>query len=216
VRLDPARVRAVLFDLDGVLVDSYEVWFHLVNHAARALGAAPVSRETFHACWGQGVVADVERLFPMTTVETLSRFYADHFADHLAHLRVDPDAPAVLAALARGGLVSAVVTNTPQPLAGRVVALAGVALPVVGGTDVARPKPAPDMLEEACRRLGVDVPAGVMVGDSRHDLAAARAAGVPCVGVRLDADARIERLGDLPALLGVTSRDARHAHDSSA
>jgi HAD superfamily hydrolase (TIGR01509 family) len=216
LRLEPGCVRAVLFDLDGVLVDSYEVWFHLVNQAARELGAAAVSRETFHACWGQGVVADVERLFPMTTVEALSRFYADHFPDHLAHLRVDPDAPGVLAALEREGLASAVVTNTPQPLAARLVAFAGVRVPVVGGTDVRRPKPAPDMLEEACRRLGVDLAASVLVGDSSHDLAAARAARVPCVGLRTDADVRIERLDELPALLGVAAGDVRHPHGSSA
>ena len=83
---DRACLRAVLFDLDGVLVHSYEVWFQVMNDVARALGAAPISRAAFAESWGQGVVADVERFFPMVTVQELVHLYDEAFPTRLDHL----------------------------------------------------------------------------------------------------------------------------------
>jgi len=57
-------LRAVLFDLDGVLVDSYEVWFHLMNAAAGELRYPAISRELFQTTWGQGVQADIKNYYP--------------------------------------------------------------------------------------------------------------------------------------------------------
>ena len=56
------------------------------------------------------------------------------------------------------------------------------------------------MVREACRRLGVTPAEAIVVGDSRYDLEAARGAGVRCIGLRLDADLRIERLDELLSL----------------
>ncbi len=53
-------IRAVLFDLDGVLVDSYEVWFPLLNACARELGCPAIDRDRFRDAWGQGVQEDLE------------------------------------------------------------------------------------------------------------------------------------------------------------
>ena len=68
---------------------------------------------------------------------------------------------------------------------------------MVGGTDVARGKPAPDMVLEACRRLRVAPAEALVVGDSRYDRDAAAAAKVRFVGLRIAGDRRIERLGGL-------------------
>jgi HAD superfamily hydrolase (TIGR01509 family) len=194
-------VRALLWDLDGVLIDSYEVWFHLLNATSRAFGGIEISRQVMRDGWGQGIAADVERFFPHKTVEETEAHYHAHFMAHATHLRVDPEARAVTAELRRRGFRQALITNTPSPLAREILAHAGLELDeVVGGTDVPNAKPAPDMVREACRRLGVAEREAIVVGDSRYDLEAARGAGVHCIGLRLDADARIERLGDLLAL----------------
>jgi HAD superfamily hydrolase (TIGR01549 family) len=197
--------RAVLWDLDGVLIDSYEVWFQLLNETSRAFGGIAISRQVMRDGWGQGIEADVERFFPHKTVAETETYYHAHFMAHAQHLRVDPDARAVTAELRRRGIEQAVITNTPSPLAREILAAAALELEtVVGGTDVPNAKPAPDMVREACRRVGVAESAALVVGDSRYDREAAAGAGVEFVGLRIDGDARIERVSDLlrlPALL---------------
>ncbi len=195
-------LRGVLFDLDGVLLDSYEAWFALVNATARDLGYPPVSREAFHAGWGQGLAADVESFFVRHDVAQIETHYRTHFAEHARELTVDPDAAPLLETLRRAGLRSAVVTNTPASIAGEILRAAGLRPDVlVGGTDVPRAKPAPDMVLLACERLGVAAGEAILVGDTRFDREAATAAGVRFVGLRLEGDVKLERLSDVRALL---------------
>ena len=193
----------MLFDLDGVLVDSYEVWFHLLEALARELGYPPVSRDAFRAGWGQGIEADVRRFFPRHTVPELERLYAERFEAHLGHLRVMEGVGDVFAALRWRALPTAVITNTPASMAGALVARAGAAPDVlVGGTDVPRAKPAPDMVLVACARLGVPPGRSWVVGDTAFDRAAARAAGARFAGLGLEGDVTLARLADLLAHLG--------------
>jgi phosphoglycolate phosphatase/AHBA synthesis associated protein len=188
----------VLFDLDGVLIDSYEVWYSLLNGAARDLGYPAITREQFHASWGQGVEADVQRFFTRHEVADLERYYHAHFGEHAEHLSIADAVPEVFAALRARGLPSAVITNTPGPLARLLVERAG-ATPdcVVGGTDVPRAKPAPDIVLEACARLGVAPARSWVVGDSRFDRDAARAAGARFAGLGIAGDLELGALGDL-------------------
>jgi HAD superfamily hydrolase (TIGR01509 family) len=199
-------VRAVLFDLDGVLVDSYRVWFHLLNGAAEDLGYPPISRELFHSGWGQGIEADVEKFFTRHSVAEIETYYGDHFRDHLEHLGVVPEVPRVFETLRERSLRTAVITNTPAPVAWDMVNRAGGTPDLlVGGTDVPRPKPAPDMVLRACELL--EIPAGetLVVGDSRYDREAARAAGTFFAGLGIDGDVRIDQLVEV---LRVTAGDS--------
>lgn len=189
--------------MDGVLVDSYDVWFHVLNHAVREFAGGAVSRETFAELWGQGIQQDVARFFPHKTIPEVEAFYQAHFMDHATHLSVDPDAGRVVRAVHEAGLRQALITNTPSPLARDILAHAKLELDaVVGGTDVPNGKPAPDMVLEACRRLGVAPREALVVGDSHYDRAAAAAAKVRFVGLRIDGERRIEALRDLLSFVG--------------
>jgi HAD superfamily hydrolase (TIGR01509 family) len=183
------RVEAVLFDLDGVLIRSYEVWFRLMNGAADHFGRPAISRDTFRGCWGQGVQEDVRRFFAGRSVEEVEAYYDGHFMDHAEHLEVDPDAATVIASLRERGVRLGVITNTPAELARAILARAGLAVDfVVGGTDVPEAKPAPDMVLRACRLA--------------YDRAAARSAGVRFAGLQLDGDVTLTRLRDVLDLAG--------------
>lgn len=176
--------RAVLFDLDGVLVDTYEVWAFLLDDVARRLGYPGIDRESYRASWGQGIEEDVARFYPRHTVEEIRRLYETCYDDHLERLRVMEGAEAALRVLGRP---KAVITNSPRELARRALRRARLDpyfQAVVGCDDVARSKPAPDMVFEACRRLGVAPVQALVVGDSRFDEAAARAAGAEFVWFR--------------------------------
>ena len=177
------RFDAVLLDMDGVLLRSEEVWFALLTRLRRDLGYPALDRATFDRLWGQGVQADVEILFPRQTVDELSALYAAHFLDHVERLDVEAGGPPLVARLRAAGVATAVVTNTPQPLAGTLLARAGVAVDVViAGTDAPRPKPWPDPVLLACERLGVAPARALMVGDTAYDAQSAAAAGAAFCG----------------------------------
>jgi phosphoglycolate phosphatase/AHBA synthesis associated protein len=196
-------LRAILFDLDGVLIDSYDVWLALVSAGARDLGGPAVTREDFAKGWGQGIEADVMRWFPGRTIAEVERYYDAHFLDHAGHLKVEPDAARVLDAVRARGLRTALVTNTPAPLAREILRVAGLVLDaVVGGTDVARAKPAPDIVLRALDLLGVAAGEAIVVGDTAFDRDAARAAGVRFAGLGIEGNPTLAQLSDVLALAG--------------
>ena len=196
-------LRAVLFDLDGVLVDSYEVWFHLMNAAAGELRYPAISRELFQTTWGQGVQADIKNYYPGKTVEDIEAYYNRHFMDHVQHIQINPEAANVLSSLKARGIKTSLITNTPAPLAREILEFAALELDtLVGGTDVPQSKPAPDMILKACTLLGVGCDESLVVGDSRFDRAAAAAAGVRFAGLGIKGDMTLKSLSDL---LGITA-----------
>jgi methenyltetrahydrofolate cyclohydrolase len=194
--------KAVLFDLDGVLIDSHDAWFEVVNDAARSLGAPAITRERFRGVWGQGISADVQHLYPGRTHDDVAAAYARAMPARTASIAVNPDAATVLDALRSRGVRTACVTNTQPDLARAI--LEGTRL--LSRFDVAesprpgvREKPAPDMLLSALSRLGVAAADALMVGDSRYDEEAARAAGVAFL--RFDWRERGSLVGAVEAVL---------------
>jgi phosphoglycolate phosphatase len=176
-------LKAVLFDLDGVLVQSYDSWFRLVSAAAQDLGYPVVTIESFAATWGQGVDEDVRHFFPRHSRTEVERYYAEHFGAHADSLQVQAGAKMVLDDLVRTHIGTAVVTNTPTDIARTVIRAANLQPQfIVGSTDVEHDKPAPDMLLLACRKLAVTPIEALMVGDSHYDERAARAAGIRFAG----------------------------------
>ena len=177
-------INAVLFDMDGVLMESFEAWASLVDAAARHFGHPSVTREAFRAVYGKPTQSDVDLFFPDQTVGAVEAYYEAHFAEHAAAAVVMPGAVEVLAALERQGVPTAVVTNTPSGLARRMLESASLAAnAVVGGSDVPNAKPAPDMVFRACELLGVEPWDTLVVGDSPSDKQAAAAAGAPFAGI---------------------------------
>ena len=190
----------MLFDLDGVLVKSEEAWFRAVEESGRKFRGRPVTREEFTPTFGQGTSADIEVFGLKCTAAELDAFYVAEFLKHVPSVWVNPDAAAVLRALEARGSGRALVTNSVGPIADALLAHGGLSslLPVRATADrVEHAKPAPDLVLLACRELGVSPSQAVLVGDSRYDREAARAAGVGFVGLGIDGERRIERLSEL-------------------
>jgi len=191
--------RAVLFDMDGVLVDSYEAWFRLINTASEELGYSPITREQFKEIWGQGPDLDVELIFTRHTVEEVEGYYNQHFRDFREYVRANPSAKKVFQTLHDKRIGIGVITNTPSPIAREVLRYAELHPDVlVGGTDVPRGKPAPDMVFKALGALGVSNEHALLVGDSHYDEEAASAAEVHFIQYDIKNDERLDAaLGDL-------------------
>lgn len=198
-----AAPSAILFDLDGVLLRSEEVWLHLLEEAGRKFRGRPVTREEFAPTFGQGTAADVRAFGFSCTPAELDAFYAENFRRHATEVWVEQSARGVLQSLADRGLLLGVVTNTVSSLARDLLQVAGL-LPyfqVVACPDQgARPKPAPDLILHALSGLRVRPEEAWMVGDSKFDREAAAAARVRFIGLHTDGDLRIEELSSLSDL----------------
>lgn len=196
----PPSPAAILFDLDGVLVRSEEVWFKLLQDAGARFRGKPVTREEFAPTFGQGTEADLRVFDLKCTPEQLNRFYAENFRRHASGVWINPEAKPTLAALANRGKKLAVVTNTATQLATRILSESNLSShfeQVVCADQVDQPKPAPDLVTRAVSLLQVPSEQTWMVGDSRYDREACAAAGVFFVGLAIDGDLRISQLSDL-------------------
>jgi len=204
------RISAVLFDLDGVLVESRDaterVW---LDWAARNGVDADELRAAMH---GVRSVEVVRALRPALDAGAESDAIERRQAEDVDGLRAIPGAAAALGALRDDRI--AVVTSATRPLAAARTAAVGIELPavVVYAGDVARGKPDPEGYRAAAHRLGVDPADALVVEDSPPGIEAGRAAGAATVGVTTThAAADLGRadvvIGSPEELPGVLARD---------
>jgi phosphoglycolate phosphatase/AHBA synthesis associated protein len=209
--------QAVLFDMDGVLVKSEEVWFKVCEAAGVRFRGRALTREEFFPTFGQGTAADIPVFGFHCTVAELDAFYVTEFVRHLEAMWVNPEAAPLLQRLSGAGVRLALVTNTVSPLAKQILARAeldGWFASLATADRVTHAKPAPDLVQLACRELQVAPGDAWMIGDSRFDRAAAQSAGVFFVGLGLDGDRRIERLQDLPLTPTLSPLEGRGSNSS--
>jgi phosphoglycolate phosphatase len=222
----PARVQALLFDLDGTLLDTLPDIALALNRSLAECGFGSVSALQARSWIGRGGAVLVERALGALgarTDEPQRAHVVRRYFEHYAALQAAGESAALpfagveaaLVALRAQGLKLAVVTNKLHALA--VGALAHARLGesfelVVGGDSCAFRKPDPEPLRHACRELSIAASHCVMVGDSINDVLAARAAGMAVVCVpygynegqpaeELPCDALISGLDELPTLL---------------
>lgn len=189
-------IRAVLFDLDGVLVKSKDAWFRTLEEAGRVFRGRPVTREEFEPTFGQGTDADA-RVFELgISAAELDAFYIQHFPRFATNVWVNPEADALLKELTKRKLLRAVVTNSTTPVAEVLLQNAKIRahFNALACADEAPSKPAPDLVHLACRKLNVEAPATLLVGDSRFDREAALSAGARFIPFELEGEGRIDTL----------------------
>lgn len=189
------RIRCVLFDLDGTLIDTTELIYRSYQHAFRSVLATPMDREELYVGHGQPLAEAFAAILARRRVELpdaelsalidrLIRTYREfNLANHDLLAREFPGVRQVLDELRRGGVALGLVTSKSRAIAQRGLDLIGIAeyfRTAVFMEDTTRHKPDPDPLWLALDRLGWrDHPRQALyVGDSTHDLRAGRAAGV--------------------------------------
>jgi phosphoglycolate phosphatase len=220
------RIRAVVIDLDGTMVDTLGDFDVALNRTLADLARPSVTRPDIERMVGKGSMHLIRAALQHGGLDAdaaqalLERAWARYQAHYQAvngqHSAVYPGVDAGLVALAARGLPLACLTNKPLAFARELLARKGLDRHfrhVFGGDSFARTKPDPLPLIETCRALGTAPAATLMVGDSLNDAQAARAAGCPVALVTygynhgepargVDADAYLDRLDGLTALLG--------------
>lgn len=181
-------IRAVIFDLDGTLVDTAGEIALALERTFVDLGQRPLGGKAVEALIGRGVRSLVERALAQAGAAgididaAVERFEA-HYAQTVATQAVlfDGVMPG-LQRLREAGFAMSVVTNKPRFFTLQLLERSAVAelfAAVVAGDDGIPRKPAGDMLLAACERMGSDPAHSLMLGDSDNDILAARAAGCP-------------------------------------
>lgn len=184
-------VRAVLLDLDGTLLDTAPEIAAAAADMLSELGLDPVDPLRVREFIGKGIPHLVRRTLEASLgrapderrVGSAMEGFFFHYAKRNGCMA--KPYPGVLEGItelrAKGFALACVTNKTAQftiPLL-EATGLAGFFPVVVSGDTMPKKKPAPDPLLEACRRLGIPALEALMIGDSRNDALAARAAGCP-------------------------------------
>lgn len=187
--------RLVMFDLDGTLIDSVPDLAEAVDRMLAELGRPPAGVEKVRDWVGNGARVLVRRALAddidhagvseTQTEEALARFL-DIYADCHNLTALYPGVHELLETLSTAAVELAVVTNKPERFVAPLleqVGLGGYFRWIIGGDTLPQQKPDPAALLQVMRLAGVEATQSLFVGDSRNDVLAARAAGVPCVAV---------------------------------
>ena len=185
--MNKGGVKAVLFDLDGTLIDTAPELALALNAVCRDDGKAAVSDASIRTAASHGSQALIRLAYPELSPSTQEferrrELLLDHYHAGLGcRNRLFSGCEEVLSELSALGIAWGIVTNKPawltQPL------LARMRFPtepdcVVSGDTVSRPKPAPDPLLHAAQLLGFEAGFCIYLGDAERDIQAANAAGM--------------------------------------
>ncbi|MBL8329571.1 MAG: phosphoglycolate phosphatase [Rubrivivax sp.] len=221
-------VQALLFDLDGTLMDTAGDIALALQRSMADQGLSAPTPQAVRTMIGRGAPSLVQRACAAQAIEAddaLRAVLLQGFFDHYGRLQDEgaydaqpyPGALEAVAAVHAAGLPLALVTNKQRRFAQALLRLRGLepAFRVVcGGDTCERRKPDPQPLLWAAAQLGVPPAQTLMVGDSVNDVTAARAAGMPVLCMTygynegrdvktLPADAFADSMTELPRLLGL-------------
>ena len=197
------EVKAVLFDLDGVLVDSKKAWFRVYNNILIHFGVKPVSKKWFSKIFGNTIEKNVKIFINMTAKEA-NKLAIKYFAKNRRYVKVFPNSINVLKKLSDSKVKMALITNTPKRILIPTLnhyKLKKYFKAIVTIDDVKRGKPAPDMALKACRLLKVKPKNTILVGDTRNDMIAGKRAGCTIIGYKIKGDYKINELNSIIKLV---------------
>jgi len=184
------KIDAVLFDLDGTLVDTAPDMVAVLNQMRLAHGADPLPYEEARANVSNGAVALLRLAFPEipeSDIGPLHGEYLERYEDSVCvKSSVFPDIPELLDVLDAHACPWGVVTNKPQRMTDPLLEALGLSDRLrcaVSGDTLERRKPDPAPLLYACEQCAVQPHRAVYVGDAVRDIEAGRAAGMQTIAV---------------------------------
>ncbi len=208
--------RAVIFDFDGTLADSYAGITASVNHVRALHMLPPLTEAEVRPHVGRGPIHLLIHTVPAGDSEANLAAYKEHHPSIMfSGTRLFPGVAETLGKLNAGGLRMAVCSNKLRDFTRQLVDSLGIGKVfdvIIGPEDAPHPKPAPDMLIEAMRRLGVTPAETLYVGDMTVDIQTARGAGVTVWVVPSGSEAREQLLAARAVRMPREANELRSAY----
>lgn len=188
------RFRAVVFDLDGTLIDSYDAIHDALSTVLRSFGQAPVSRDQVRRMVGHGLESLIERHVGAENVEEGVELFRERYREvGLEMTALLPGAEHVVRELAKRDVAMAVASNKPSDFSRDLLYGLGIGgrFDEIVGPDLGfPPKPDPAMVLEVLESMAVEASDALFVGDMPIDVETARAAGMPVAALPTGSSSR--------------------------
>lgn len=211
---------AIVFDLDGTLIDGYDAIEEALAHAMKSLGREPLARGLVRQMVGHGLERLLEQAVGARDAAEGVRLFREYYPEvAVSGSRLLPGVPEALERLARAGYAMSLASNKPLRFSRMILEskhVAGYFCEFAGPDAAHAPKPDPSMLRVLMAAMGSSPEATVCVGDMEVDVEFARAGGCRAVVVptgsrsrefleAAGADRLIDSLADLPGALALLS-----------
>jgi len=194
------KPNAILFDLDGVLVDSFDAWLAALNDAFKIFNYKEITKEEFlKKYWGYDLFDNLKK---MNLSFEVGRICNNQYKKHLDKVKIHPDTKIILNKLNMYRKV--LITNTPKDSAIQVLKKFNIDKYfefVLTSNDVTMPKPDPEIVLKSCNLLDVNPAEVILIGDTKSDVKAGKAAGCKVVGINIDGDYIVNNLAGLLKLI---------------
>ena len=191
------KKQLILFDLDGTLINSSPDLAAAINHMLHTLGRKYVLEAEVDSWVGNGALMLVKRalsgsVIPSdqldeTELEEAMACFLDYYGKHLCvRTHCYTGVSETLEQLQQRGYIMVIVTNKPHAFVSPILeglGISGYFSAILGGDSLSRKKPDPLPLTQMMTDFGIALEACVMVGDSKNDILAARAAGMESIAV---------------------------------
>ena len=182
--------KAVLFDMDGTVMNTIDDLHDSVNASLRYFGLTEITLGDTMRFIGNGARRLIEQAVPSDSSEELTEqvlmYYVNYYQGHCL-IKTSPYAgiTELMERLKKAGLRNVIVSNKPDAATNEIAErfFCGLTEFAVGEKEGLRRKPWPDMVDAAVERLGLSKRDCVLVGDSEVDIATAKNADIDCISV---------------------------------
>ena len=193
---------AILFDMDGVLVDSLDAWWLSLNKSLENYNYKTVSKEKFiEKFWGHDLF---DNLKTMNIPIEIGNFCNNVYRNQVDVIKIYPKTINILEKLKE--YKKSIITNTPKDCTIQILKKFDIEKHfefVLTSDDVNNAKPDPEIVLKSCKMLNVKTSDVILIGDTESDVKAGRAAGCKVIGINVDADYVIKDLSELITLIKI-------------